>query len=101
MSDMSDYDNEHYDPMYGYDDDDDDNGDDYLDMYDGDDGWSDIEYDDDGTIDLAPTLKWKWFKFKLRLKYIWQWKLYHPVHRLRMKYDKRYRDHYWNDVVPF
>lgn len=98
MSDMSDYDNEHYDPMYGYDDD---NGDDYLDMYDGDDGWSDIEYDDDGTIDLAPTLKWKWFKFKLRLKYIWQWKLSHPVHRLRMKYDKRYRDHYWTDVVPF
>lgn len=99
---MTGYDAIHYDPVYGYDDD----GDDYLDMYDDDDGepseyidgyW----YGEDDTIELAPTLKWEWFKFKLRLKYIWQWKLSHPVHRLRMKYDKRYRDNYWTDVIPF
>lgn len=87
---------------YQYDDD----GDDYLDMYDDDDGepseyidgyW----YGEDDTIDLSPSWLWNWFKLKLRLKYIWQWKLSHPVHRLRMKYDKRYRDHYWNDVIPF
>lgn len=88
---------------YQYDDDD---GDDYLDMYDDDDGepseyidgyW----YGEDDTIDLSPAWRWNWFKLKLRLKHIWQWKLSHPVHCLRMKYDKRYRDHYWTDVIPF
>lgn len=91
---MTGYDAIHYDPVYGYDDDD------YLDMYE-DDIWYLYEYDDDDTIDLSPTWKWKVLQLRLKLKYIWQWKLSHPVHRLRMKYDKRYRDNYWNNVIPF
>ena len=70
---------------------DDDDADDYLDMYE-DDGYSPYEYDDDETIDLLPSWRWKWYKFKSKMRYLWIWKLSHPVHALRMKYDKRYRD---------
>lgn len=77
-----------------------DDGDFYLDMYEDDIG-NPYEYDDDETIDLSPSWRWTWFKIKTRVKWLWTWKLSHPVHRLRMKYDKRYRDSYWNDVIPF
>lgn len=120
---MTGYDAIHYDTMYGYDDDeydddeplyrsyaddfafpdtyyDDDDADDYLDMYE-DDGYSPYEYDDDETIDLLPSWRWKWYKFKSKMRYLWVWKLSLPVHTLRMKYDKRYRDNYWTNVIPF
>ena len=99
------------DPMYGYDDDGDDDeplyrsyADDFAfpdTYYDDGDGYGPYEYDDDDTIDLAPSWRWKWFKLKTRLKYIWQWKLSHPIHNLRMKYDKRYYNDYWNSHIPF
>lgn len=98
---MTGYDAIHYDPVYGYDDDDD-----YLDMYD-DDNDEPSEYIDgywygeEETIDLSPSWRWKWYKFKSKMRYLWDWKLSHPVHTLRMKYDKRYQDNYWNNVIPF
>lgn len=106
MSDMSDYDNEHYDPMYGYDDD----GDDYLDMYDDDDGepseyidgyW----YGEDDTIEL--TVKGKLELLRMRIAYRWRtfWelrssRLKYRIHKLRMRYDTHYATHYWDDI-PF
>lgn len=98
---MTEYDAIHYDPVYGYDDDDDDGRGDYD--YGGDyETWQgDNIYADDETIDLSPSWRWKWYKFKSKMRYLWDWKLSHPVHTLRMKYDKRYRDSYWNDVIPY
>jgi len=98
---MTGYDAIHYDPMYGYDDDDDDDGwvDELIEdeMY-----WQD---DDDDTVEL--TAKGRFELLRMRIAYRWRtfWelrssRLKYRIHKLRMRYDTHYATHYWDDI-PF
>ena len=98
---MTGYDAIHYDTMYGYDDDEYDDDEPLYRSYADDFAFPDTYYDDDETIDLLPPWRWKWYKFKSKMRYLWVWKLSLPVHALRMKYDKRYRDNYRTNGIPF
>ena len=83
---MTDYDAIHYDPIYGYDDDD------YYDDYEGD---GPFEYRADDTIELDTTWKWRiyWVRFKLlHMRNT-------VIYKLRMKFDRKYRQRF--DDIPF
>lgn len=81
------YDAIHYDPVYGYDDDDDFDWDrPYYDEYDYDDTWGDGYYESEYSRlqFMLAKIRAKWRKIK---------------HDLKMRFSKRYRDSY--EEIPF
>lgn len=73
-----------YDALYEYDDEDE-----YSEYQDG--YW----YDEDETIQLDTTWRWKLYVLRGKLR---KWK-FNAIHKLRMKFDQKYRQRY--DDIPF